>query len=144
MEAGEWFGTMCLSEPHAGSSVGDIRTAATPRGDGTCIATAAGGNEACVLRITPYVAGREYRIKLEGCLTGPWVAELGACWIGAAIAQPGRSIRIELADVCHVDQSGRELMTLMYRAGVRFAAKGFVMPEVVREISETVDGGRRN
>ena len=97
-----------------------------------------------MLRITPYVAGREYRIKLEGCLTGPWVAELGACWIGAAIAQPGRSIRIELADVCHVDQPGRELMTLMYRAGVRFAAKGFVMPEVVREISESVDRGRRN
>ena len=35
MEAGEWFGTMCLSEPHAGSSVGDIRTTAAPRGDGT-------------------------------------------------------------------------------------------------------------
>ena len=34
MQAGEWFGTMCLSEPHAGSSVGDIRTSATPLGDG--------------------------------------------------------------------------------------------------------------
>jgi len=34
MEAGEWFGTMCLSEPHAGSSVGDIRTGAVPRADG--------------------------------------------------------------------------------------------------------------
>jgi alkylation response protein AidB-like acyl-CoA dehydrogenase len=34
MDAGEWFGTMCLSEPHAGSSVGDIRTSATPRADG--------------------------------------------------------------------------------------------------------------
>ena len=27
----------------------------------------------------------------------------------------------------------------MYRAGVRFIARGFVMPELVREISETVD-----
>ncbi len=26
--AGRWFGTMCLSEPHAGSSLGDIRTRA--------------------------------------------------------------------------------------------------------------------
>lgn len=97
-----------------------------------------------MLRITPYVAGTEYCLKLEGCLNGPWVAELGACWIGAAIAQPGRRIRIELDDVCHVDPQGRELMTLMYRAGVRFAAKGFVMTEVVREISESVDRGRRN
>ena len=34
MLAGEWFGTMCLSEPQAGSSLGDIRTTATPAGDG--------------------------------------------------------------------------------------------------------------
>jgi butyryl-CoA dehydrogenase len=31
---GRWFGTMCLSEPHAGSSLADIRTVATPRPDG--------------------------------------------------------------------------------------------------------------
>jgi alkylation response protein AidB-like acyl-CoA dehydrogenase len=31
---GQWFGTMCLSEPHAGSSVGDARTRATLMPDG--------------------------------------------------------------------------------------------------------------
>ena len=31
---GRWFGTMCLSEPHAGSSLSDIITKATPTGDG--------------------------------------------------------------------------------------------------------------
>ena len=30
---GRWFGTMCLSEPHVGSSLSDIRTKATPLGD---------------------------------------------------------------------------------------------------------------
>lgn len=34
MLEGRWFGTMCLSEPHAGSSVGDVRTAATKGEDG--------------------------------------------------------------------------------------------------------------
>ena len=34
MLQGRWFGTMCLSEPQAGSSVGDIRTTATPGEDG--------------------------------------------------------------------------------------------------------------
>jgi len=34
MLAGEWFGTMCLSEPQAGSSLADIRTRAEPTGDG--------------------------------------------------------------------------------------------------------------
>jgi butyryl-CoA dehydrogenase len=31
---GRWYGTMCLSEPHAGSSLADIRTVAVPRPDG--------------------------------------------------------------------------------------------------------------
>ena len=32
---GRWFGTMCLSEPHAGSSLSDIRCVAEPVGDGS-------------------------------------------------------------------------------------------------------------
>lgn len=35
MLAGRCFGTMCLSEPQAGSSLADIRTRAQPQGDGT-------------------------------------------------------------------------------------------------------------
>jgi alkylation response protein AidB-like acyl-CoA dehydrogenase len=35
MLAGKWLGTMCLSEPHAGSSLSDITTKAIPQGDGT-------------------------------------------------------------------------------------------------------------
>ena len=35
MLAGKWFGTMCLSEPQAGSSLSDIRTRAEPQADGT-------------------------------------------------------------------------------------------------------------
>jgi len=34
MIEGRYFGTMCLSEPQAGSSLSDIRTSATPTGDG--------------------------------------------------------------------------------------------------------------
>ena len=35
MIAGRFFGTMCLSEPQAGSSLGDIRTRAVPAADGS-------------------------------------------------------------------------------------------------------------
>ena len=35
MIEGRYFGTMCLSEPHAGSSLADIRTQAVPMEDGT-------------------------------------------------------------------------------------------------------------
>lgn len=34
MMSGDWFGTMCLSEPQAGSSLADIRTKAEPLDDG--------------------------------------------------------------------------------------------------------------
>lgn len=35
MYSGEWGGTMCLTEPHAGSEVGDARTKAVKQDDGT-------------------------------------------------------------------------------------------------------------
>ena len=35
MIAGQWGGTMCLTEPQAGSSLSDITTSATPNGDGS-------------------------------------------------------------------------------------------------------------
>ena len=35
MVSGEWTGTMNLTEPHAGSDVGALRTKAVPQGDGT-------------------------------------------------------------------------------------------------------------
>lgn len=35
MLAGDWGGTMCLTEPHAGSSLSDIKTAAYPQEDGS-------------------------------------------------------------------------------------------------------------
>jgi len=35
MMAGRFFGTMCLTEPHAGSSLGDLRTRAEPQEDGS-------------------------------------------------------------------------------------------------------------
>lgn len=37
MYAGEWQGTMALTEPHAGSSLGDITTTAEPQDDGSYI-----------------------------------------------------------------------------------------------------------
>jgi alkylation response protein AidB-like acyl-CoA dehydrogenase len=37
--AGQWAGTMCLTEPHAGTDLGLLRTRAEPRGDGTYAVT---------------------------------------------------------------------------------------------------------
>lgn len=37
--SGEWGGTMCLTEPHAGTDLGIIRTKAVPAGDGAYLVT---------------------------------------------------------------------------------------------------------
>ena len=53
-------------------------------------------------------------------------------------------MRVDLTDVDRVDAAGRELMAAMYRRGVRFSASGFVMPELVREISQSIERGQRS
>ena len=95
-----------------------------------------------MFRITSHIVDSELVLKLEGCLCGDWVPELDAYWRVTGKTPAGRVMRVDLTDVCHVDEAGRALMTVMYRAGVRFVARGCVMPEVVREISETASGGR--
>lgn len=92
-----------------------------------------------MFRITTHTTDGELVLKLEGSLTGPWVAELDACWRGGIETLDGRRIRVDLTAVCHVDEAGRDLMTRMYRGGAHFLARGCVMPEVVREIAESVE-----
>ncbi len=97
-----------------------------------------------MFRITTSTAGNEMVMKLEGCLCGAWVRELETCWRGAVASLHGRALRVDLTDVCHVDDAGRELMTAMCRSGARFLARGCVMPELVKEISNSVEEARRN
>ena len=95
-----------------------------------------------MLRITSQVADGEYVLKLEGCLAGPWVSEVDNCW--REVLHTNQRMRVDLTDVCHVDEAGRELMTVMYHAGTRFVAVGCLIPELVREISAAVADGRRS
>jgi anti-anti-sigma regulatory factor len=95
-----------------------------------------------MLRITTQSTPDRLALKLEGWLTGAWVEELGNTW--RAATNTGRQICVDLSDVFFVDDAGRELLTLMYRDGVAFVTKGCVMPELLREISESADLARRN
>jgi hypothetical protein len=80
-------------------------------------------------------------MKLEGCLAGPWVRETYVCWQRAVKTLNGRSMHVDMRDVCHVDDEGRKLMLLMHLEGVRFLTSGCVMPEIVREIAEAAEAG---
>ena len=89
-----------------------------------------------MFRITSINTGDEFVLKVEGYLAGPCVPELEQCWRQASGTLNGRSLLIDLREVWHVDESGRKLMTEMFHANVRFLARGCVMPEIVREISQ--------
>jgi hypothetical protein len=96
-----------------------------------------------MFRITTDIRDTEIVLKVEGLLAGAFVPELDAAWRAAASTVPPRQIRIDLTDVCHVDAAGRNLMSVMYHAGVTFVCSGCVMPELVREISTTAEAAGR-
>ena len=97
-----------------------------------------------MLRITTYIAEDECLLKLEGDLAGAWVQELAGCWRQVAARPDIHRVRVDLTDVGRVDSAGRDLMTAMHGRGVRFTASGFVMPELVREISQSSERGQRS
>ena len=90
-----------------------------------------------MFRITTQTAADEIVMRLEGNLAGPWVGELDTCWRNVVVATQGRRVRVDLTALCQVDAAGRELLAVMHRAGARFVARGCVMPEVIRELSES-------
>ena len=96
-----------------------------------------------MLRITPRAESDEIVLRLEGCVAGAWAGELYTCWRGVVKEWRGEQVRVDLTDVCHVDDAGREVLRLMHGAGARFTACGCLMPEIVREIAESAGGGRQ-
>jgi anti-anti-sigma regulatory factor len=91
-----------------------------------------------MLRITEERVPGRLVLKLEGRFLGDWVPEVDACWHAATAAgQPPSSIWVDLTDVCLVDVAGQQLLAKMHRAGVKFVARGCLIPELVRELSES-------
>jgi len=76
------------------------------------------------LRITHAQTKTEQRWTLCGQLTGPWVAELRACWEhGRQVASNGHAV-VDLSDVTFIDESGEKLLSEMRSAGAEFVAAG--------------------
>jgi len=90
-----------------------------------------------MLRITEYRAPGRLVLKLEGRFCQCVVPELDACWQAARTTGGGAAIWVDLSDVLLVDAAGEALLGEMYRAGVRFVARGYAMRELVREIAES-------
>ena len=103
-------------------------------GRGACFAL---NRTAAMLKITPHDSPEEFRLNLEGRLSGAWVCELRRCWQAAAAAVAGKRIVVDLREVDFVDSSGQALLAELHAAGARFRAATPVIQAVVRGIIHT-------
>jgi ABC-type transporter Mla MlaB component len=87
-----------------------------------------------MLKITILDSASELRFRLEGKLSGPWVSELRQCWQTAASTTSGRATIADLAEIDFVDPAGQQLLSDMYRAGVRLQAATPLIRTLVDEI----------
>ena len=71
---------------------------------------------------------------LEGKLVGPWVTELEKCWYVALVANPSRTMLVDLAEVSFIDDEGRGLLARMRRKGARLLSSGVLINAIVAEI----------
>jgi anti-anti-sigma regulatory factor len=89
-----------------------------------------------MLRITVQDGPDQVRVKLQGNLVGPWVAELEDAWRIAQPARAGRSVSLDLTAVGYVDSTGKYLLALLRCRGAHVMACGTVMTDLVRTIAE--------
>jgi len=116
---GRWFGTMCLSEPEAGSSLADIRTRAVDQGDGTYAITGnkmwiSGGDQEISENIVHLVLA-----KLAGQIS---------LFIVPKILPDGRRNDVQVAGLNH-KMGYRGLPNCLLNFGEQGGATGFLVGE---------------
>lgn len=87
-----------------------------------------------MLRITIHDSPSEFRLHLEGRLTGPWVRELELCYQTAQSTLGGRPVTVDLKDLDFADAAGEQLLFAMYREGAKLVARSPIMRRLVWEI----------
>lgn len=95
-----------------------------------------------MLKITLHDTAAEFRIRLEGRLSGAWVTELRQCWVTASSTTNGRSTIVDLHDVDFVDEAGQNLLAEMHGQGVELAASTPLIQGMVEESCAVLPCGR--
>src|ERR1035437_7743762 len=91
-------------------------------------------NRLPMLKITLHDSAREFRLKLEGRLSGPWVHELEQCWMTASSTTHGRNTVLDLGEVDFVDPAGESLLARLHAARVHLVALTPLFGSILQEI----------
>jgi hypothetical protein len=96
-----------------------------------------------MLRITVNDRPQIITFRLEGRLAGPWVRELGMCWLGTAGRRGEPNLCVDLTAVTFIDAAGEAILAAMHRQGAEFIAADCVTKAVVAEITQAPRSRRR-
>jgi hypothetical protein len=87
-----------------------------------------------MLRITHAQTETEQRWTLCGQLTGPWIAELRACWEHGRQGANKLHAVVDLSDVTFIDESGVQLLSEMRHEGAEFVAAGVETKDLLKNL----------
>lgn len=91
-----------------------------------------------MLKITLHDSAEEFRFRLEGKLSGPWVGELRQCWETASSTTTGRRSVADLCAVDFIDEAGEELLCDMSRRGVEFQSSTPFIKAILDSVASRV------
>lgn len=75
-------------------------------------------------------------IKLEGRLSGPWVAELDRCWQSTLARPTNKALVVTLEAVTYIDGPGEALLREMHKGGASLVGKGPLSCHLVEQIQQ--------
>ncbi|HLX08902.1 MAG TPA: hypothetical protein VKY89_13695 [Thermoanaerobaculia bacterium] len=87
-----------------------------------------------MLRITTQHKPEEFRFRLEGKVSGPWVDELERSWYAVTQAVRGGHVLVDLSEVTFIDAEGKKLLAWMHEQGAEFLCAGCMTRGIVDEI----------
>lgn len=87
-----------------------------------------------MLRIGINIDPSELRLRLEGELIEPWIAELRSVWETQCLPSPAARRVVDLDDVTRVDESGKRLLAAMKYSGAELFATGVCMKHLIKDL----------
>ena len=97
-----------------------------------------------MMKVTVLQQGDHILIRVEGRLTGPWVAELERSWDEVAAMHGSGAVQVELAGVSFIDEAGKQLLAKMSQAGTHLSAAGCLTRAIVEEVEGKPSAKRRS
>lgn len=89
-----------------------------------------------MLRISVEASPLLTTLRLEGKLVDPWVDELVKVWSEMAGRPRGEEgIEVDLDSVSYVDDSGKDMLAILWRGGCELKGSGPFIASVIEEIT---------